>query len=623
MDNNMNDNKIKRPKYQRITPVLLIIGAVILIIFSLYDFIHGAENLVSERAEQTLMDTGNQSARLIEAQINRDFNFLSALSAIIVEDGNVEDQGTIEKKLQVSVKQYSFDRMAFVLADGTVYSDEGKAPDLMKCDYIKEAFTGKKVVSNVVISKFTGHNAVILVVPIYKNDQVIGVIQGSYDETHFLTNVVDYSNYGGKGSTYVVRANGDEIIVPEGKAIASPDKLSLSEEEKKRIETDISKHESGFSVFKVNGENMCFSYAPTNINDWYVITVVPEKEIMGQMETIRQMLYSMCAKIVLVFLCIGFYIFMAQRKTYRLNIERKNAKRLDDERYQILLENLNAVIFEWDLEEDTLTCSKEWEERLGYIPTSDMFKRGVIVTEEERLSLEGFFEMIKGPEVDFGEEEYRFVLGDWSEMWCRLRMGSIRDQSGKTKRIMGIVEDIDDQKKREYDLLNRARCDSLTNLYNKKTTEEQIGFAIYNNKRSGTQNGILLLDIDDFKQVNDQLGHGVGDEVLIEVASKLETLFREPDIKGRIGGDEFMIMLRNIQSADKLKKRGEAIVEAFKEIEVAGKHGITCSVGIVVAPEDGEDFETLYKHADEAMYFAKGKGKNTFAFYSDINKVKD
>ncbi|MEG0376984.1 MAG: diguanylate cyclase [Eubacterium sp.] len=597
------------------------IGFIIVFIlgYSFYDFTMRVDLSVHESAEQTLMDTGKQSAQLLIAQINRDFKFLHTIADGMVNNKELNSISELEKDMQNAVTNYSFDRMAVVLPDGQAFAQDGQQANLGHRDYFKQAMSGKDVVSNVVTSTFTGEDAIVLAVPIFKDGQVVAVLQGSYI-TNFFNNVVDFESYEGQSSTYVVQADGPVVLKPENENKLIDQEMNWNTDGAQKISEKMAKREAGFSQFKIDGKMIYYSYLPAEVNDWYVITVIPEQAIMKQADFISHMAMILSAKLILALLIVGIYVYMTQRRIYRQNSERQEAKRLDDERYRIILDNLNAMIFEWDLMDETLTYSNEWLERLGYEPTIEMLKKGEIVGEEERLSLEGFFEMIEG-DVSYGEEEYRLLKMDGSVVWCRLRLGGIKDKDGKTRRIIGMLEDIDVQKKREFDLTNRSQRDSLTNLYNKKTTEEKMTYIVNNNCKNGMKHGILLLDIDDFKQINDTFGHIAGDIVLSEIAKKLEELFRGSDIIGRIGGDEFLIMMRNIQTIESLRWRAIELIKGLQGIRV-GTHDIdiTCSVGIVVAPEDGQNFEQLYKHADEAMYFAKKRGKNDLAFYREIRK---
>lgn len=324
----------------------------------------------------------------------------------------------------------------------------------------------------------------------------------------------------------------------------------------------------------------------------------------------------LCVKIGLALALVGVYVAVSHQRNERKEREHRELSRMDNARYRVLLENMDALFFEWDLTDNTLACSQGWKEQLGYTPGLDDIENGTIVDAPESLSFTGFLESVRGG-LSHGEEEYRMERADNTVFWCRVRLTSIKDQQGNVRRIMGLIEDIDTQKKREVQLMNQASRDSLTNLYNKKATEEQITFILKNEQRETYCHGFFLLDIDDFKGINDTYGHGVGDQVLRDIADCLLRLFRTSDVVGRIGGDEFAVFLRNTNTSEDILKRARELIADFRQIPVTEGQYVSCSLGVVVAENGEKDFKSLYSHADEAMYEAKRKGKNQYAVYGE------
>lgn len=172
-------------------------------------------------------------------------------------------------------------------------------------------------------------------------------------------------------------------------------------------------------------------------------------------------------------------------------------------------------------------------------------------------------------------------------------------------------------KKKSAGLLQLAETDQLTGLYNKVTTERKIKEFIEENPE--TQSLLFILDIDNFKKINDTMGHAFGDEVLREIGLGLKQQFRASDIIGRAGGDEFIILLKNLREDRYLIREADKLDRFFKDLQVGTytKYSVTSSIGCAIFNRDGEDFETLYKHADEALYKAKQRGKSQYAFYTD------
>lgn len=194
-----------------------------------------------------------------------------------------------------------------------------------------------------------------------------------------------------------------------------------------------------------------------------------------------------------------------------------------------------------------------------------------------------------------------------------------REAGGRVSGHFGIVTDITDRKESERKLQHLATHDQLTQLPNRVLIGESLQLALARSRRTGHRLAVLFLDLDHFKEVNDSLGHEVGDRLLLEVASRLKDNVRASDAIGRLGGDEFIVVL------DGIHDRPEAAALAWKLLHVievpamldGHELRISASVGIAIAPEDGGDPATLLKHADIAMYRVKQHGRHGVGFYAE------
>lgn len=183
--------------------------------------------------------------------------------------------------------------------------------------------------------------------------------------------------------------------------------------------------------------------------------------------------------------------------------------------------------------------------------------------------------------------------------------------------LLITVANTANDKEKKASLEAKADTDLLTDLYNKAATERKIKEYITANPDE--QALMFVLDIDNFKKINDTMGHAFGDEVLRAVGTMIKTEFRASDIIGRTGGDEFTIFLKSVKEEEELKKQVERILRFFGNLQVGEyvKYSPNASIGAAVFPRDASDFESLYKAADAALYVAKKRGKNQLAFYGD------
>jgi len=192
----------------------------------------------------------------------------------------------------------------------------------------------------------------------------------------------------------------------------------------------------------------------------------------------------------------------------------------------------------------------------------------------------------------------------------KMKRLTFRDNSA----LVAIVGDLTEFRQMESKMKRMAFFDPLTNLPNRNMINDRIQLALAHSDRNKQMFALLFLDMDDFKTVNDTLGHSVGDELLKQVAGRLTGLLRGEDTVARIGGDEFVVLLSGLKDSRYSTVLAERIIESLKPAFQIEKHEINSSfsIGIAVYPNDGNDVETLYKNADAAMYRAKQQGKNTY-----------
>lgn len=237
-----------------------------------------------------------------------------------------------------------------------------------------------------------------------------------------------------------------------------------------------------------------------------------------------------------------------------------------------------------------------------------------------------------------GKHDKAFFKGLWGklkqekswrgEIWNRRKNGeiypawlnitSIQDDKGEISQYVALFSDITSIKQSQSQLEHLAHHDSLTDLPNRLLFEDRLEHAITQAKRQKRHLAVLFLDLDRFKNINDSLGHSVGDALLVQVATRLRNLLRENDTAARLGGDEFTILLENLEDPNYTAVVANKILNHLKQpFEIFGrKLHITASIGLSLYPEDGTDVGNLTKNADAAMYQAKESGRNNYRFYT-------
>ncbi|MDQ0323638.1 diguanylate cyclase (GGDEF)-like protein/PAS domain S-box-containing protein [Pararhizobium capsulatum DSM 1112] len=223
--------------------------------------------------------------------------------------------------------------------------------------------------------------------------------------------------------------------------------------------------------------------------------------------------------------------------------------------------------------------------------------------------------------------------GFWhGEIWDRRKNGEIYpellsisaviDDGGEVSHYVGVFTDISSLKRYEERLRYQAQHDALTGLPNRFQFQERFNGMLVRANRQGTQVAVMMLDLDRFKHVNDSLGHAAGDQLLQQVAERLTCCVRKGDVVGRFGGDEFAVLLENIDSVQSTAGIAKELLNAFASPFSLSGHEIfvSSSIGISCYPADATDAEDLLKNADAAMYRAKADGRNSYKFFdADIN----
>lgn len=197
-------------------------------------------------------------------------------------------------------------------------------------------------------------------------------------------------------------------------------------------------------------------------------------------------------------------------------------------------------------------------------------------------------------------------------------INAVKNEDGDISGYVSVFSDISERKRNELRLAHLASHDALTSLPNRMHFHDNLEQAIYVAKRNNQNLAVLFLDLNDFKIVNDTLGHKVGDALLQEIAKRLKASIREEDTVARLGGDEFAIVLHELKNSDDAIEVAKKIIEKVKENLKIGSYNLTpsTSIGISMYPEHAKDGDTLVKLADDAMYIAKQKGKDRYELYS-------
>ncbi|MFH2012102.1 MAG: PAS domain S-box protein [Pseudomonadota bacterium] len=329
-------------------------------------------------------------------------------------------------------------------------------------------------------------------------------------------------------------------------------------------------------------------------------------EIMWTIETVASITYKGQQAV------LGNYMDITRQKVMEEII------RESQERFRTIIENIEDGYSEIDINGNLTFCNDAFLKIFGYPRDEAMGKNLRETVDQEDLpevlqALEGIIKTRK-PLRHF---EIKFTRKDGTKRYVESSLSIMKDMNGKPIGIRGIVRDTTNRREMEDTIRKLAYYDSLTGLPNRLLLKDRLGMAIAYAKRNNKKFSLMMLDLDKFKEVNDALGHHIGDILLQNVGDRMAGIVRESDAVARMGGDEFVVLLSEIIHPEDSVVVAKKILTSFQEpFQCNGqKLSIKTSIGIAIFPDHGQDGETLLKHADVAMYQAKEKGGNSYQVF--------
>ena len=327
-------------------------------------------------------------------------------------------------------------------------------------------------------------------------------------------------------------------------------------------------------------------------------------------------------------LLAGYTIDITERR------QLENALHESEERLSLVLRGTNDGFWDWDLAHNTLYYSPRWWIMLGYADgeladSPDLWRDLTHPDDLDRVNR--VFSASITNEGNSYEVEFRLLHQDGHYVSVLSRGFIQRDEQGKALRVTGANMDITERKQMEEQVRQLAFYDTLTQLPNRRLFNDRLSQTMAASKRSGGHGALLFIDLDNFKPLNDTQGHKVGDLLLIEVADRLKGCVREMDTVARFGGDEFVVILNEL-NVDKAKSilQAEVVAEKIRltlsepyrlviqhneQAATTIEHHCTASIGVAVFVDHGDRQDDVLKWADMAMYEAKKAGRNLIRFY--------
>ncbi|MBK5241995.1 EAL domain-containing protein [Clostridium sp.] len=291
-----------------------------------------------------------------------------------------------------------------------------------------------------------------------------------------------------------------------------------------------------------------------------------------------------------------------------------------EERYKLALEGSNDAIWEVDLTTKVFFASDKFSDITGYDKDTIISLQNlmdIVVEEDKEIAISDFKNHIKGKTLHY-LSKIKIMFNGGGDKWILIRGKCLRNNIGIATKISGSVTDISAQKNYEEKINKLEYYDILTGIPNRRLFVNTLKSEIIKVKYKQTKMAVLFIDLDNFKEINDTLGHDYGDELLKKVAIIIKASIKEDDLVSRVGGDEFFILMKDVQNYSDVSEHCQKIQGLLNcGINIDSKHVYSsASIGIAVFPQDGKSSSALLRSADTAMYNSKYNGKSKYCYFN-------
>lgn len=615
-----NTSDLRSDTRPLVTITAAIIFSVIIMISLFAIYFNKVYSSVLQKDMEQIEWTSHYVTKLIHTEIQHSVDILRASAEMFHADEDSSPE-SMRSSLQEIREGLHFEKMGVTDLNGTSMDDTGAVGRIEDPELFETIQNDKSYISNVM----TSSDDMIIAIPLHYDDQIVGALWGYLS----ISSIAESIEMDKEMHRYfqIVDDNGN-YISHSGNVYAFAEDMNIWEEMKRytfadgvtveSIHQDVVNGESGYFYFSFQNQGRYVTYEPLGINNWYVFSVVVESFLKDYAENIEHifvwLLAGLSVCVVAVFLIIGHFIRRVM-KTIQIQNQEIQVK---NSLLSTILKKTQDIPFEINLEQNLLFLYHQHpnESGLDYQVISDftpdyLLKAGLI-REEGYDSYKTFYETVMS-----GGTAEPIVLDIWlNHKWdCN----KIHALTVDREHVIGFLEDYNEQMKSErtIEAINlKNQIDPLTGLYNRETfiqkTEEILRSPDSN---SPGVSALFLLDLDHFKEVNDQLGHMAGDQVLQETGLILKSVVRSTDLSGRLGGDEFVLFIQNAADRRGLERCAEKLVSALNRTFSSAEYSVTVSASIGIVPvQGGESFAQLYEAADKALYEVKRTQRNGYQF---------
>ncbi len=614
---------VKTGKNRHITTFIFVFGIFFLAMLTAVMIFTSVSNKFTQQCSfRTLSDSSDAAGAAVNTRISGQYSVLESYALSLSAKKNF-DSDSIRRDMAAITETGNFNSLFLALPDGSAFSESEERFEVSNLACFHKALSGINTIEKIYAAE-DEPGYILLAVPVYKDETIAAVLFAKFSDSAFF-DLLSASAYDGKSEIFVTDSNG-RIVIGHANHIESTnfaDTLSsariLNGSDFVEFTSDLKNGVSGTVVYESDGISQYAVFGPLGIEDWILFNMISGELVEAEANTFNKNIYGLAASAIIFTILLFSVLFTQETKHSRKLQQEADSLRQSEQRYRVLEEFSEGVVFEGDLLSNALRFNKNYQQIFGHPPfiknVSDFAVIQPLVFIDDAQDVAQFGQrMLKG-EPPRGNIEYRVCGIAGKLVWHRLEYRTITNSNGRPAKIIGRVQNIDAEKTRLMKLQIMAESDSLTGLCNNLSFKEKVDHYLQNDGMSG-EHFLMIIDLDDFKFINDTFGHTEGDRILQLFGTRIKPLFRASDIIGRIGGDEFAIFVKDFSRIQGITAKAEDICELVSILGGSlNGYTLTCSVGISIYKRDGINFLELFKKADTALYQAKRVGKGRFAIY--------
>ena len=610
--------------YLHVPTIIALLFTLTILVGSFLWFSRHTDEMIASTTEFYLETNARSQAAAFNTKLDNHEELLLTMSRAW-KNVDMADRAAISRVITQTELLEGFNRIAVAGKDGILIDTTGKERgNVSKTPYYKRAMEGKITVSNMIMNDAETGDYLYVAVPIKQNDVPVGVMYGQFPLS-VLSNLIEAVGFQ-ETSTSLLLSNDGTILARSATNELVTDRITNFYDLASSwgingdiplidVKVDILNERTFTIPYQTGSRERMAILTPVGINNWYYAIVISQDVIKQQSSTLAYNMLFVEAMLSIAF--VFLFVTILQLVRHTSVIERTN------DRFKLVNMQAHAVVFDYDYANSCLEVNGS----TGFIdpdPQETYTGKEVMdiakhLLHENDISVIKDFQDLPKSGLNTLSREMRIMCIDGNYYWYRFTGTIIRDTNGDLLRVVGNFMNVEDEVSKQEQLKQKAEIDPLSGLLNKGAFTAYVSNLLATSDSEKNLYAFYIIDLDNFKKVNDTMGHMVGDRVITDVAKKLCTVFSENDYVGRIGGDEFTAFLRlsgeGVHVGQKIiRSKAAALCSIIDEVYTDGKNevNITASIGVSVYPVNGLTFNELYKSADNVLYKSKNGGKNRY-----------